>query len=260
MVLPRDNLAQLKELCEQARYRHRVYGDWGFDRKLSLGKGLNALFSGPSGTGKTMAAEIIAGELELDLYKIDLSQIVSKYIGETEKNLDRIFQAAAERQRHPVLRRGRRAVRQALGGQGRARPLRQYRGRLPAAEDGGVRGHRHPGDQPAPEHGRGVHPPACRSWSSFRSRITSIAVTSGGSRFRTKHRWLMMWTSTLWHAKSNLPEAISRTLRWPRHSMPQATAGSSRCSICGPQQGANTKNSAGPGNSTRKHALPQAGG
>jgi hypothetical protein len=91
IVLPHDNLAQLKELCEQARYRHRVYGEWGFDRKLSLGKGLNALFSGSPGTGKTMAAEVIAGELQLDLYRIDLSQVVSKYIGETEKNLHQIF-------------------------------------------------------------------------------------------------------------------------------------------------------------------------
>jgi SpoVK/Ycf46/Vps4 family AAA+-type ATPase len=69
-------------------------GDWGFDRKLSLGKGLCVLFAGPPGTGKTMAAEIIANELRLDVYKIDLSQVVSKYIGETEKNLSRIFSEA----------------------------------------------------------------------------------------------------------------------------------------------------------------------
>lgn len=94
IVLPEDNLAQIKELCEQAKYRQVVYGDWGFDRKLSLGKGLNALFSGPPGTGKTMAAEVIANELQLDLYRIDLSQVVSKYIGETEKNLHQIFQEA----------------------------------------------------------------------------------------------------------------------------------------------------------------------
>ena len=67
----------------------------GFHRKLSFGKGLNVLFSGPPGVGKSMAAEVIAGELQIDLYKIDLSQVVSKYIGETEKNLDRIFDAAA---------------------------------------------------------------------------------------------------------------------------------------------------------------------
>ena len=91
LVLPSDQVAQLKELCRQARFRHVVYGDWGFDRKLSLGKGLTALFSGPPGTGKTMAVEVIAKDLGLELYKIDLSQVVSKYIGETEKNMDRLF-------------------------------------------------------------------------------------------------------------------------------------------------------------------------
>ncbi|MBD2037648.1 ATP-binding protein [Leptolyngbya sp. FACHB-321] len=94
IVLPADQLARLKEICNHIRYRHVVYNAWGFDRKLSLGKGLNTLFSGPPGTGKTMAAEIIAHELRLDLYQIDLSQIVSKYIGETEKNLNQIFTAA----------------------------------------------------------------------------------------------------------------------------------------------------------------------
>lgn len=94
IVLPPDQLAHLKEICDQAKYRHIVYGEWGFDRKMHLGKGLNVLFSGLPGTGKTMGAEVIAHELGLDLYKIDLSQVVSKYIGETEKNLDRIFAAA----------------------------------------------------------------------------------------------------------------------------------------------------------------------
>jgi SpoVK/Ycf46/Vps4 family AAA+-type ATPase len=70
--------------------------DWGFGARLSLGKGVNALFAGPSGTGKTMASEIIARELGLDLYKIDLSGVVSKYIGETERNLDRVFAAAED--------------------------------------------------------------------------------------------------------------------------------------------------------------------
>ena len=87
-------MTQLKELCRQARHKHTVYGDWGFDRKLSLGKGLSALFSGPPGTGKTMAVEVIATDLGLDVYKTDLSQVVSKYIGETEKNLDRLFTEA----------------------------------------------------------------------------------------------------------------------------------------------------------------------
>ena len=91
IVLPAGRLAQLREICDSMRHRPRVYEEWGFGRKLSLGKGLNALFAGPPGTGKTMAAEILAGELGLDLYKIDISAMVSKYIGETEKNLARIF-------------------------------------------------------------------------------------------------------------------------------------------------------------------------
>ncbi|MFO7996568.1 MAG: ATP-binding protein [Dehalococcoidia bacterium] len=94
IILPRDQMEQLHEICAYIEYYHTVYGDWGFGGKLSTGKGLNVLFAGPSGTGKTMAAEIMANELGLDLYKIDLSAIVSKYIGETEKNLDRIFREA----------------------------------------------------------------------------------------------------------------------------------------------------------------------
>lgn len=91
IILPRDQNEQLLEICSYVKHHHTVYSDWGFGRKVSRGKGLNILFAGPSGTGKTMAADIMANELGLDLYKIDLSAIVSKYIGETEKNLDRIF-------------------------------------------------------------------------------------------------------------------------------------------------------------------------
>lgn len=91
LVLAAPVKEQLEEICAFVRYKETVYSEWGFDKKLSLGKGLNILFAGPSGTGKTLAAEIIAGEVGLDLYKIDLSGIVSKYIGETEKNLKKIF-------------------------------------------------------------------------------------------------------------------------------------------------------------------------
>lgn len=94
LVLVAEKLTQLQEICSQARYRYRVLDDWGFDRKLSHGKGLSVLFCGPPGTGKTMAAEAIALDLQVDLYKVDLSGVVSKYIGETEKNLARIFQEA----------------------------------------------------------------------------------------------------------------------------------------------------------------------
>jgi DNA polymerase III delta prime subunit len=93
LVLPADRHQQLKEICTYVKYRIKVYEQWGFDRKLSSGKGLTALFSGASGTGKTMAAEVLAGDLGVELYKIDLSAVVSKYIGETEKHLGGIFEA-----------------------------------------------------------------------------------------------------------------------------------------------------------------------
>src|SRR6201988_343967 len=94
LVLPRLTLQRVKEIASAIKNRHIVYSEWGFERRIASGKGLKSLFAGGSGTGKTMAAGVIARELELDLYKIDLSGIVSKYIGETEKNLDRIFRAA----------------------------------------------------------------------------------------------------------------------------------------------------------------------
>lgn len=96
IILPEGKVEQLREVTNYIKNRGVVYHDWGFDNKLSLGKGLNILFSGPSGTGKTMAAEVMASELRLDLYKIDLSMIVSKYIGETEKNLSKIFREAED--------------------------------------------------------------------------------------------------------------------------------------------------------------------
>jgi DNA replication protein DnaC len=94
IVLPADQMAQLREVYNQVQHRALVYDTWGFDAKLAMGKGLSILFAGPPGTGKTMAADVLAGALGLDLYKIDLSTVVSKYIGETEKNLARIFDEA----------------------------------------------------------------------------------------------------------------------------------------------------------------------
>jgi hypothetical protein len=91
IVLPDDQVNILREIVSTVRCRPTVLDDWGVGRKLASSRGVTALFSGPPGTGKTMAAEIIAAELKLDLYKIDLSTVVSKYIGETEKNLERIF-------------------------------------------------------------------------------------------------------------------------------------------------------------------------
>lgn len=94
IVLPADTRDSIRELVARMRHRHRVLDEWGFRAKLSKGLGLAALFHGPPGTGKTMVANLIAKELRQDLYQVDLSRMVSKWIGETEKNLARVFDAA----------------------------------------------------------------------------------------------------------------------------------------------------------------------
>ena len=94
LVLPDPQRRALREIALQTAGRYRVYERWGFARSSRRGLGVSALFTGGSGTGKTMAAEVLASELRLDLYRIDLSQVVSKYVGETEKNLRRVFDAA----------------------------------------------------------------------------------------------------------------------------------------------------------------------
>jgi hypothetical protein len=94
LVLPDLQKQLLGQIAVQVRQRGKVYQTWGFASKGSRGLGISALFAGPSGTGKTMAGEVLASELRLDLYRIDLSQVVSKYIGETEKNLRCVFDAA----------------------------------------------------------------------------------------------------------------------------------------------------------------------
>jgi AAA+ superfamily predicted ATPase len=96
IVLPKEAKDLLHQITDQIKQRSKVYDTWGFRKKLNRGLGINALFSGDSGTGKTMAAEVIANELRLKLYRIDLSGVVSKYIGETEKNLRRLFDAAED--------------------------------------------------------------------------------------------------------------------------------------------------------------------
>jgi AAA+ superfamily predicted ATPase len=96
LVLPDESARQLRDLCGRVILGRRVWQDWGFDSKFARNRGATALFAGPSGTGKTMAAEVVANEVGLDLFTIDLSTVVSKYIGETEKNLERIFSAATD--------------------------------------------------------------------------------------------------------------------------------------------------------------------
>jgi SpoVK/Ycf46/Vps4 family AAA+-type ATPase len=94
LVLPEAQKIVLRETAAHVKQRAKVYEGWGFGGKSNRGLGISALFAGASGTGKTMAAEVLARELRLDLYRIDLSAVISKYIGETEKNLRRVFDAA----------------------------------------------------------------------------------------------------------------------------------------------------------------------
>ena len=94
LILPEETLTILQDLANQVQHRNIVYQQWGLASHSGRGLGVSALLSGDSGTGKTLASEVLANELNLDLYRIDLSTVVSKYIGETEKNLERIFSAA----------------------------------------------------------------------------------------------------------------------------------------------------------------------
>ena len=96
IVLPGDAMAHLREAAAHLRHGGTVYDNWGFADRFAAGTGLTALFAGPSGTGKTMAAEVIANDAGLELYRVDLSTVVDKYVGETEKNLGRVFDAAAD--------------------------------------------------------------------------------------------------------------------------------------------------------------------
>jgi SpoVK/Ycf46/Vps4 family AAA+-type ATPase len=98
LVLPDAKMEQLRGVEARVRYRQLVHREWGFGQKLSRGKGINVLFTGPSGTGKTMAAEVLAGALSLTLHQIDLSTVISKYIGETEQHLSAIFREAESSQ------------------------------------------------------------------------------------------------------------------------------------------------------------------
>lgn len=94
LILPKRQKRLLMDACDQVKYKHKVYEEWGFQEKTAYGKGVSMAFAGQPGTGKTMAAQVIANELGLELYKVNLSCVVSKYVGETEKNLEEIFDQA----------------------------------------------------------------------------------------------------------------------------------------------------------------------
>lgn len=101
LVLPPEDMFRVREFINRALYARQVYTEWGFDERIGYGKGMIALFSGPPGTGKTMLAGLIAGALDLDMYQVDLAQVVSKWVGETEKQLAKVFDQAERA--HAVL-------------------------------------------------------------------------------------------------------------------------------------------------------------
>ncbi len=94
LVLGKSQKEIIKRACDQIKYKHIVYDKWGLQSKILYGRGLSMLFTGPSGTGKTMAAQVVANDLGLEIYKVDISKVVSKYIGESEKNLGEVFDSA----------------------------------------------------------------------------------------------------------------------------------------------------------------------
>ena len=101
LIVPERTKRTIREIIQTIRFRHLVYTDWGFGEKVATGKGLCALFSGPPGTGKSMAAQVIALELGMNLFRVNLARVVSKYIGETEENLAKVFDEAKES--HSIL-------------------------------------------------------------------------------------------------------------------------------------------------------------
>ena len=138
---PDDMLDSLREFIARARHRRTVLETWGYDAKMTTARGLTALFYGPPGTGKTMVAGVIARELGLELYRVDLSSIMSKWIGETEKNLADVRRrrgrpgpCSCSTRPIPLLEADRGEVHQ--------QSLRQPRGQLPAPAPRLVRGHR----------------------------------------------------------------------------------------------------------------------
>ena len=94
LVMKKDQKEAIRRACDQIRYKHIVYDKWGMDKRVLYGRGLSMLFAGPPGTGKTMAAQVVANELDIEIYKVDLSKVISKYIGESEKNLGEVFDSA----------------------------------------------------------------------------------------------------------------------------------------------------------------------
>ena len=231
LVLPSAQLEQLAAICSQAKHSSIVYGAWRFDRKLSLGRGLNAMFTGQPGTGKTMAAEVIAAELGVEILKIDLSQIVSKYIGETEKNLRQLFDQAASA--NAIL-----FFDEADALLGKRSDVKDAHDRYANTETAYLLqkmeeypGHHDPGDKSQAEHGRGVHAPLALHRRLSRFPRTRIVCASGSPCGRLKCRSGRTSICRYWRDSFAWPAAAFATSRSRRRFSPRNRASRCRCAI-----------------------------
>ena len=171
------------EAVERLRHQSRVLDDWGFLAGRPGARGVRMLFAGPPGTGKTLSAEVLAHELGVDLLVVDISRVVSKWIGETEKNLAEVFDAAERAQAVLLFDEADALFGKRTRGLRRARPLREPRDRVPAGAPRALRRARGAGDQPAAERRPRVHRGGSSSSSTSRSRRPSSARRSGGAIF-----------------------------------------------------------------------------
>ena len=143
-MLPEDIIDSLLELTARVRHRKKVYEQWGFDKSITTARGITALFAGSPGTGKTMVAGVIARDLGLELYRVDVSRITSKWIGETEKNLGSLFDAAEDGQVMLLFDEADSLFAKRTEVKTSRRSLREHGGQLPPAAARQLRGHRDP--------------------------------------------------------------------------------------------------------------------
>ena len=211
LVLPAVVEAQLRELTARARHRDRVIGEWHMGTKGARGVGVTALFAGDSGTGKTMSAEVVGRDLGARRLR-DRPVHGRRQVHRRDREEPRPdLHGGRPGQRHPAVRRGGRAVRQAVRGQGRPRPLRQRRGRLPAPAHGALRRAGGPDDEPALERRRGVRAPPGRDHRLPDARGGAPPPAVGGATSRRTCRSPTTSTSTSSPAGSRSRAATSAT-------------------------------------------------
>ena len=220
LILPDDVLAQLERIKEQVRQRARVYDDWGFGARMSRGLGISALFAGESGTGKTHGRR---GARQRAATSTSTASTCPRWSASTSarprRTCARVFDAAEDGGAILLLRRGRRAVRQAQRGQGQPRPLRQHRGQLPAAAHGGLPRPGDPHDQHEDGARPGVHAPA-----ALRRRLpvprpgrprADLARAPSSPRWTPSSSTSSGWRSSSSPAAASTTSPSTRRLRLP---------------------------------------------